>query len=284
MANEIETLRQEITSLRNQIDILGTRGDELLKQNHDLKAQVERLSKNKLEVEELQKQKEELFAMIIHDIKNPASLIKSLVDLLRSYDLTTTEQHDVINDIFETTTKIVNLSQEVSRILALEGSNLNLNLEKTQVNEVIQDVYQLNKHNSDNKHIEMLIDLKPNLPEAYFDPQKIYEVIENLVSNAIKFSQKGGQIRLRTSKADKDVVIEVSDNGVGLSEDDVKKAFQRGNILSAKPTAGENSTGLGLWIVKKIVEAHKGRVWVKSALGIGSTFAFSIPIEPLDDN
>jgi signal transduction histidine kinase len=73
-------------------------------------------------------------------------------------------------------------------------------------------------------------------------------------------------------------VIEVSDNGLGLSEEDIKRAFSKGARLSAQPTNGEHSSGLGLWIVKKIVEAHHGRVWVRSILGKGSTFAFQIPV------
>jgi len=110
------------------------------------------------------------------------------------------------------------------------------------------------------------------------DVQKIDEVLDNLISNALKFSHEKGTVRIRTHKQDSNILIEISDNGLGLSEEDIKEAFQRGAKLSAKPTQGEPSSGLGLWIVKKLIEAHKGRVWVKSTLGKGSTFSISLPI------
>ncbi len=280
---ENSNLKAEISSLRGQIDGLNARSEELSNQNKDLKEQMDRIEKSRDEIEELQKQKDDLFAVIIHDIKNPASLIKSLVDLLRSYDLTAVEQQEVMNDIFETTTKIVNLSQEVSRILALEGTKLTLKLENEQINDIIKDVVRRNDVHAKKKNISILLDLDENLPGVEMDVQKIDEVIDNLISNGIKFSPEGTKVRVKSAKELKRVVVEVSDNGQGLSEEDVQSAFQRGTRLSAKPTGGETSSGFGLWIVKKLIEAHQGKVWVKSVLGKGSTFALSLPFKQEKD-
>lgn len=274
---ENEQLKEELRSLRDQIDALSNRADELNKQNKELKESLDKLSKSKSELEELQKQKDDLFAIIIHDIKNPAALIKSLVELLRSYDLTATEQQEVMEDIFVTTKKIVSLSQEVTKVLALESNSIKLNKEPINIKFVIDDVVQRNMIAAKNKSIAMKSEVPDNLPEIEIDSQKIEEVIENLISNAIKFSNEGGKVRVLAKANSRELTVEISDNGLGLSEDDVNKAFQRGARLSAKPTAGEHSSGFGLWIVKKMVEAHNGKVWVKSALGRGSTFAFSIP-------
>ena len=275
---ENQSLKDEVEALRAQINILQGRSYELNKQNKDLEEKAEKLSKGKKELEELQKQKDELFAIIIHDIKNPVALIKSLVELLRSYDLTATEQMEIIDDIFETTTKIVSLSQEVSRILSLESTAITLNLETYNINEIITDVFRRNSVASKNKKISMLLDLGNDIPQVELDYQKVDEIIDNLISNAIKFSHSGGEIRIKSINAEDNVVVEISDNGLGLSEVDIQKAFQRGSRLSAKPTANEPSSGLGLWIVRKLVEAHNGRVWVRSALGKGSTFAFAMPV------
>mgnify|MGYP006285257183 CR=1 FL=1 len=277
LVTENGNLRAEIASLRGQIDALQSRGDELTRQNRKLQQHVEKLQNNKKELEELQRQKDDLFAVIIHDIKNPASLIKSLVELLRSYDLTAVEQQDVINDLFETSRKIISLSQEVTKVLALESNRLQLNREETQINEIVKDLARRNAIAASNKDIEIILELDDNIPPNYFDPNKIDEVIDNLLSNAIKFSEKKGKVRILTKKENNNMIVEISDNGLGLSEEDVQKAFQRGVRLSATPTAGESSSGFGLWIVKKLVEAHKGKVWIRSALGRGSTFAFSIP-------
>jgi len=275
--NENSNLRAEIAALRGQIDALQTRGDELTRQNRKLQKHVEKLQSNKKELEELQTQKDDLFAVIIHDIKNPASLIKSLVELLRSYDLSAVEQQEVINDLFETSRKIISLSQEVTKVLALESNRLQLNLEETQINEIVTDIARRNSIAATNKDIKIILELDENLPPNYFDANKIDEVIDNLLSNAIKFSERNGQVRILTKNENKNLIVEISDNGLGLSEEDVQKAFQRGVKLSAIPTAGESSSGFGLWIVKKLVESHKGKVWIRSAMGRGSTFAFSIP-------
>ncbi len=278
LLTENSNLKAEMASLRAQIDALQSRSEKLQEQNKILEENLNKISNSKSEIEELQKQKDELFAVIIHDIKNPVSLIKSLVELLRSYDLTAIEQQEIIDDIAETTVRIVSLSQEVSRILTLESQIVNLDLNRVHLEEIAQDVHTRNKVAADNKSISFFCTKQDNLPPVDIDPQKIDEVIDNLVSNAIKFTQNGGTVRINTLKKDNNIVVEVNDNGLGLSEADIRRAFQRGVKLSAKPTGGEHSSGLGLWIVKKLVEAHHGRVWVQSALGKGSTFAFSIPI------
>jgi len=275
---ENSNLKAEIAALRGQIDSMQYRTKELYNQNKDLKTSIDKLAKSKHELEDLQSQKDDLFAVVIHDIKNPAALIKSLVELLRCYDLTTTEQQDVINDIFETTKKIVSLSQEVTRILSLESTSIKLNYDKVDIRDVIKDVAKRNTIAANAKSINLIVDIGENMPDIYIDYQKIDEVLDNLLSNAIKFSHSGGKVRVLSKIQEDNVIVEVSDNGLGLSEEDITQAFQRGVKLSAQPTGGEHSSGFGLWIVKKLIEAHKGRVWVKSALGKGSTFAFSIPM------
>jgi len=275
---ENQKLKHELATLRGQINNLQIRGDKLMKQNRELESHIEKLKSKKDELESLQTQKDELFAMLIHDIKNPAGIIKSLVQLLKDYDLTAVDQQDIMNDIIATTAKIVSLSQEVSRVLALEGGNLRLEYDRIALSEVGNDVFRRFKIKAQEKNIKMISEFEDNMPEAEADPNKIDEVLSNLISNAIKFTKDGGAVKLKLYKKNEDIILEVKDNGPGLSEDDLNHAFQRGAQLSAKPTAGENSTGLGLWIVKKLVEAHKGSVWVRSSLGKGATFAFSIPI------
>ncbi len=279
LMTENSNLRAEIAVLRGQIDALQARSNDMRKQNNELQESLNQLSCSKDELENLQSQKDELFALIIHDIKNPAALIKSLVDLLRSYDLSAVEQQEIINDIAETTSRIVSLSQEVSKILALETTKLVLDIQEAQMSEIIKDVVRRNNVAAVSKNISMTTDIAQNLPEAEFDIQKVEEVVDNLISNAIKFTQSGGKVLVRAFVDNKNITVEVTDNGLGLSEADVRNAFQRGSRLSAQPTSGEHSSGLGLWITKKLVDAHNGRVWVKSTLGKGSTFAFSLPVK-----
>jgi len=156
---------------------------------------------------------------------------------------------------------------------------MTLDLEEVPINEIIDDIVRTNSINAEMKSIELVKELAEELPGVQVDPQKIGEILDNLISNAIKFTQKGGMVKVSSSFDGENVQVDISDNGLGLSESDINNAFQRGSRLSAKPTGSESSTGLGLWIVKKLMEAHHGRVWVKSALGKGSTFSISLPLK-----
>lgn len=281
---ENSNLRAEIAALRGQIDALQLRSDELARTNKELTDQKDRLTEHKRQLEDLQEQKDALFAMVVHDIKNPAGLIKGLVELLRSYDLTAKDQQEIMEDLLTTSSKIVHLAQEVSKIMALESSTLKLNLEPTQINIIAADICQRNNVNAVKKEIKIIRDFQTTLPDVAMDAQKVEEVLDNLVSNAIKFSHKGALVKVSTFVRGKNLTVEVVDNGVGLSEEDIRKAFGRGAKLSARPTGDEPSSGLGLWIVKRIIEAHNGKVWVRSTLGKGSTFAFEIPLVQPEGN
>ena len=118
-----------------------------------------------------------------------------------------------------------------------------------------------------------------DIPDLVFDPDRIGQAIDNLVSNAIKYSPHGSIVHVTLAQKDNEAQISVQDEGPGLSEEDQSKLFGAFQKLSATPTDGEKSTGLGLSIVKKIVEAHNGSVEVWSQLGSGSTFSFTIPLE-----
>lgn len=281
MALENANLKEELKALRMQIDRMQEQSRNLVIQNKGLQETINMTNKSKKELEELQKQKEDLFAVIVHDIKNPASVIKGLVDLLTNYDSTATDFDDIMKDISASSVRILNLSSEISKIMALEGTELKMHYDTVDINDIAQDVFTRNSYNARNKNLTYECMFDNNLPEVSLDVFRIDEVMDNLISNAIKYTQNGGSILVETT-FDKDknhIVYSVSDTGQGLSEEDIKGTFQKGATLSSKPTGGESATGLGLWIVKKMVEAHDGYVWVKSKKGEGSTFAFSIPVK-----
>jgi signal transduction histidine kinase len=114
------------------------------------------------------------------------------------------------------------------------------------------------------------------------DNAKIEEVVDNLVSNAIKFSLPGTTVKVRVVAEPDFFRIEVEDQGIGMSKEDMQNAFQRGMRLSARPTADEPSSGLGLWIVKRLVEAHEGTVTIRSDVGVGTTFTVLLPYRSAD--
>ncbi|MFQ5506693.1 MAG: sensor histidine kinase, partial [Planctomycetota bacterium] len=131
---------------------------------------------------------------------------------------------------------------------------------------------------AEQKKIRLEVEEASELPEVLVDRVRLAAVIDNLLSNALKYSEPGGRVLIYWEASETSVTTHIRDSGVGLPEEDMSELFTSFKPLSARPTAGEPSTGLGLVIVKRMVELHGGRVWAKSKLGVGSTFSFSLPI------
>lgn len=235
--------------------------------------------KARKKIEYLQKEKNDLFATVVHDIKNPASAIQGFVKLLESYDLTTKDQHEIMEGLFNTSNRIIRLVDDVTKVLEAEREMSEIIFTEYQINNIVDIVCSRYSGVLKSKDLSLKINKAHDLPIGLMDDNKIDHVIDNLINNAIKFSPPKTEIEIKTFKEGKHLVVEVKDNGYGLNQEDLAKAFEKGGKLSNRPTAGESSSGLGLWIVKRIVEEHNGRVWVKSSKGFGSTFAFRIPIK-----
>lgn len=264
--------------LKNQIREFQNHISQLEEINTTLLEQKIKLQSAKQNLEELQTQKDELFAIAIHDIKNPASAIKGYIELINGYDLNAQEQQEIMINLAESSNQVVRLAQEISKVMARQRPVEMMKFEKTSLKKIIDNICSVNSTYAKKKGVKLLNQSSDSLPPNKIDKEKIAEAIENLVNNAIKYAPPETIIHVRTFFNREFVTVEVSDNGVGLSEEDAKKAFSKGSILTPKPTAGEDSSGLGLWIVKRIIEEHGGQVMLKSKLGIGSTFSFQLPI------
>jgi signal transduction histidine kinase len=272
---ENEYLQQKIKELTEDVKSLEGANVRLVEQK-------EKLTESKHKLEALQLQKEELFAIAIHDIKNPASAIRGYIELLNSYDLNATEQHDIMISLVETSDSIVQLSQNMCSMIAKNMPEPKYKLKPSSINKIIDDVCMQNGSYAKSKKVILKNAGLSTLPDVNMDTDKIEEALDNLVNNAIKYAPPETNVEIRSFIKDankKYVVVEVKDTGVGLSEEDIKKSFQKGTVLTPKPTGLEQSSGLGLWIVKKIIEEHNGRVYVNSKEGVGSTFGFELPVE-----
>ena len=269
--NKNKRLISEINSLEKNIN-------ELEEINITLVQQKENLLAKKTQLEELQKQKDEPLAMAVHDKKNPASVIQSLIQLMEGYDLTATEQSEIMQTLVESTENIIKLSREMTEVIARQKEDSILDIEETSIKEIIDSVCSVNSAYAKKKNIKLLNHSSDSLPKIKLDTQKIKEVVDNLVNNAIKYGPERTIVEVKAYFSETKITVEVSDTGVGLSEHDLKIMFSKGMTLSTKPTGGEHSSGLGLWLSKKIVEEHGGKIWAKSKKGVGTKFYFELPI------
>lgn len=279
---ELNRQADENIMLHERVKELDSNVKYLEQANVHLVEQKEKLAETKNKLELLNQQKEELFASVVHDIKNPASAIRGYIELLNSYELNANEQQEIMQSLVASSDDIMKLSQDMCAIIAKALPEPKLKFKKGSIKEIIDNVYSQNTSYAKVKKVKLYNQSTGDIPDVSMDKEKIEEAIDNLVNNAIKYAPPETIVEIRSFVSGinrKVAVVEVADNGVGLSEEDLKKSFQKGSILSAKPTGLEQSSGLGLWIVKRIIEEHNGKVWVESKLGTGSTFSFELPYE-----
>lgn len=234
------------------------------------------------ELKKLNEAKNEFLGVVAHDLRNPLGNIANFAKLLLmdiemdSLDLANAKK--MLDRINDSSRNLVEIVSGLLNLSAIESGKIHLNLKKENVDLILNECEEIHKAAADKKNIRLLIERNKTLPSITVDKIRIMEVFDNLISNAIKYSHSGGEVRVYCESNDKEVITHVSDKGQGLTEQDMQTIFSKFTRLSSKPTAGESSTGLGLSIVKKIVEIHGGRVWVQSKKDVGSTFSFSIPI------
>jgi len=281
---ETELLLQ-ITKYKNQIDDLlkslrelKINSNELKRINESLEAEISFLIEKQKKLEELSKKKEEFFAIYVHDLKNPASTIQNLIELLNSYELSFNEQKEIHNALFSLSNRIIHLTNEICKVVVENEISLNLILKSAKVQDILKKVYLRNIYKARKKDIGIFLSIPENIPDVTLDPDKIEDVIENLIDNAIKFSNSSKSVYIRLENDTDFIRIIIKDEGQGFNKEDMVNIFQKGATLSAKPTGNETSSGLGLWIVKKIIEDHKGNIKVESEPNEGSTFTIELPI------
>ena len=171
--------------------------------------------------------------------------------------------------------RLINNLLDVS---AIESGKLELELTKADLISVIKNNVELNNVIAHKKNIQIQFNAPVQISEILIDIGKIEQVLNNLISNAVKYSFPNTTVQVKISQNDSEVIVSVTDQGQGIPESELGKLFKPFEKTSVQSTAGEKSTGLGLSIVKNLVLGHKGRIWVESKVGEGSTFCFSLPL------
>jgi signal transduction histidine kinase len=244
------------------------------------------LENNKKKLEEqnqklkgLNEQKSKFLGIAAHDLRNPIGAINSFSDILLESDaaFSQEEKTEFLGLIKESSQFSLQLLNELLDISKIELGKLELNKSEQDIDKVVSQVIKINKVFARNKNIN--IDFNSNLAqkEINIDKEKIEQVLHNLLSNAIKYSESNTSIEVGVFEQNSVITISVKDQGVGIPDNELNQLFQAFGTTSAKTTANDSSTGLGLAIAKKIVNGHNGEIKVKSVLGEGSEFLFTLP-------
>lgn len=224
--------------------------------------------------------KKKLYSMITHDLRSPIGVMSGFLDLIYEEEWFS-QLEDKDKEIFSVLRRNCDSMLELVNDLGDSGiynDQFKYNFSEVNVRNFFSDVAHNAKIMASHKHIHFNENISKEIPEVLiFDPLRLRQAIDNLISNAVKFSKEGITIELNATLDKNLLVVSITDQGPGILENEISKLFIENSKTSNKPTAGETSTGLGLSIVKKIIEQHGGKVFVKTKLGEGSTFGFSIP-------
>jgi len=221
----------------------------------------------------LNEDKNNLLYIVAHDLRGPLGGIKGLVKIIElSIEKATEEQQHCMELINNSTQRLEEMIDKILDVNAIESEHLNIELKRLNIVKLVEQIIENFDREATKK--ELTVHFSPPTAPHYVNADENYltQVYENLSSNAVKFSPKGKNIYVTIEQRGDKIRTIVRDEGPGIGEKDMKKLFGKFQKLSAKPTGGELSTGLGLSIVKKYIEAMNGRVWCESELGSGASF------------
>ncbi|MEA3074262.1 MAG: hypothetical protein QOD29_5708 [Alphaproteobacteria bacterium] len=226
--------------------------------------------------------KSEILGTVAHDLKNPLSVIlgrtEILKELIAKAGALNGEAQAQIGHIRDAANRLTGMVDDLVADAMADALDISVRREPVDISILVQEVAEANRPLAARKQQTIRVSA-PSQHTAMVDSDRIREAIDNLVSNAVKYSPIGGAIDIMVTQEPGNISIQVKDQGAGLSPEDLSRLFGRFQRLSAKPTAGETSTGLGLSIVKRIVDLHGGRVTVESAgPAKGATFNMQLPV------
>lgn len=237
------------------------------------------LEKRNRELQDLNRLKNEFMGMAAHDVRNPLASVLACAELIETViDVSPPEKTKMLIGQISTSARRINaIITNLLDVNAIDSGERRLHLTPADFQPIVERVVDQNSHKARSKEIEIVLEPSPAPLAGIIDETAAEQVLDNLVSNAVKYSPPGTRVTVRVLSGEDCVAVAVQDQGPGISEEDQAKMYGKFCRLTPKPTAGEPTTGLGLWIVKELTESMKGRIMCESELGKGTTFTVLWP-------
>lgn len=275
----VEELQQQNRDFVQILGELEEKREQLEELNRQLNESNRELNEANAKLRELSEMKEEFLALTTHDLRSPLTVISGVISFFTSGRLgeLSPEQQNMVAMMERNTQSLIELVNDLLDASKLESGTMRLDIASIDIRSVIDELREAMLPMAREKELELVEVLPADLPLVEADRAKLRRILVNLLSNALKFTQKGGRVEVRAERVDGQVAIIVSDTGVGIPPEDVDRLFDKYEQARSRATRGEKGTGLGLYITKQLVELHGSRIKVKSEVGKGSTFSFTLP-------
>lgn len=262
-ADELENMRREILNLNQELN-------NVMRELHKSNSQLKRLNE----------EKNRFLGMAAHDLRKPIGLSITFSEFLieETEGMLDVEHAGFLKTIHSSCTFMKRLVDDFLDVSAIEAGKFDLDLQPASIHDVLTQSLALNRPQAAKKGVELRVQCDETLPQIIMDASKIEQAIINLVSNAVEHTNPDTLVSVSISNRLDSILFSVQDAGPGIPPEEMHKLFKPFGKTSAKKTSGEKSTGLGMLITRKIIDAHGGKIWLESVVGKGTTVYFSMPM------
>jgi len=261
-------------------EVLRGKNRQLDEQNQELRSRQRKLVEKSREVEVASRLKSEFLANMSHELRTPLNVVIGFSELMldQAPGPVNKEQRECLADILSSGRHLLGLIDQVLDLSKIESGRTELRLAEVALPQVIESLKNTMLPILKPKRQILDISIEEGLPAVSADKAKLRQVFFNLLSNSSRFTPEGGRIEIKAVSNGTHCRVSVTDNGIGIKKEDQDRIFEPFCQLDSTPARGNNGTGLGLVVVKQIVEKHGGQVWVESEYGKGSRFSFTLPL------
>ncbi|HDQ71242.1 MAG TPA: hybrid sensor histidine kinase/response regulator [Chloroflexi bacterium] len=235
-------------------------------------------------VQQADQAKSEFVSLVAHELRTPMTSIRGYTDMLlkEACGPLAPQQAQFIQTIRGNVVRMAILVSDLQDISRIETGHMRLECQPTDLRDALHDALQATRGQIEARDQQFTVNIQEDLPQVHADPARLTQILINLLSNAYKYTPEGGRIRVRAWLQDDYVRCAISDTGIGISKEDQARLFTKFFRSSNSEALEKPGTGLGLCIVKNLVELHGGQIRVESQLGKGTTFAFAMPVAGID--
>ena len=247
---------------------------EAAAQNEQLQRLNEQLEAALKTAERSTRVRDDVLAVVAHDLRNPVHTILGAAGVVEV--IPTGEAHTRhVQMIQRAARRMERLISDLLDVASIESGTLSVRTAPIDLTTLVPEALELIEGQARERNIKIQREIDPGIPMVMGDHDRLMQVLSNLLGNAIKFTPEGGNVRVRVTRSGEEVLVSVADTGIGISPGDLPHVFER---FWRAPNAKEKGAGLGLSIASGIIEAHRGRIWAESKLGVGTTITFALPV------
>ena len=231
------------------------------------------------ELRKLERIRRDFVANVSHEFRTPLTAIQGFAETLIAGAINDPVNRDrFLAIILDHSRRLARLTEDLLRLSEMDAERLELEIRSVSVPQLVESCYETAQRRASGRGLFLSLQLPASIPDVAGDARRLQEVLQNLLDNAIQYTLPNGKIVLSAETKNDEVILTVADTGIGIPQSDQPRIFERFYRVDAARSREAGGTGLGLAIAKHLIEAHGGRLWVESEIGVGSKFHFSVPI------